>query len=508
MDMTSMNNGGTIPMRDADAIKLFIGQVPRTWDDKDLRPYFESYGQIHELTVLRDRLTRSHKGCAFLTFCSRDAALAAQKDLHEKKTLPGMQNAMQVKPAESESRSVYDVTSPLGSKSSEDRKLFIGMISKKATEEDLRIMFSPYGSIEELTILRDSDGKSKGCAFLKFPTRMQAQNAIADMHNSTTMEGCPSPIVVKFADTEKEKLQKKMQQMVALGGMGMNIGLGMGFPYFQHANYNAACQQQAGNPSASLQTGFNVIPGVTGPAVAPGTMGALVAASVLAQQQQQHQAVQQSSSSQNNILGGTAGLVNSNAVSTGGATNTSSMIGVQGVPGVTGLGMNMSGMGVGNLNAMGAGTLGMGIPGLSNMTGVTSVGGNIQTGDALTQAYSGIQQYNATFPGVYGQTIFQQQQLQRQPQKEGPEGANLFIYHLPQEFTDADLMQMFMPFGTVISAKVFIDKTTNLSKCFGFVSYDNPLFAQNAIQSMNGFQIGPKRLKVQLKRPKDANRPY
>ena len=32
--------------------------------------------------------------------------------------------------------------------------------------------------------------------------------------------------------------------------------------------------------------------------------------------------------------------------------------------------------------------------------------------------------------------------------------------------------------------------------------------AQAAIQSMNGFQIGMKRLKVQLKRPKDASRPY
>lgn len=44
----------------------------------------------------------------------------------------------------------------------EDRKLFIGMILKKVIEEDFRIMFLLYGIIEELIILRDSDGKSKG----------------------------------------------------------------------------------------------------------------------------------------------------------------------------------------------------------------------------------------------------------------------------------------------------------------------------------------------------------
>ena len=44
----------------------------------------------------------------------------------------------------------------------EDRKLFIGMISKKCTENDIRVMFSSFGQIEECRILRGPDGLSRG----------------------------------------------------------------------------------------------------------------------------------------------------------------------------------------------------------------------------------------------------------------------------------------------------------------------------------------------------------
>ncbi|XP_055755017.1 CUGBP Elav-like family member 1 isoform X14 [Salvelinus fontinalis] len=476
---------------DIDAIKMFVGQIPRSWAEEQLRELFEPYGAVYEINVLRDRSQNppQSKGCCFITYYTRKSALEAQNALHNMKILPGMHHPIQMKPADSEKNNAV-----------EDRKLFIGMISKKCNENDIRLMFSPYGQIEECRILRGPDGLSRGCAFITFTARQMAQSTIKSMHQSQTMEGCSSPIVVKFADTQKDKeqkriaqqLQQQMQQLNTASMWGNLTGLNSLGPQYL-ALYLQLLQQSA--TSGNALNNLHPMSGMSG-LNAMQNLAALAAAASATQATPTGSSALTTSSSPLSVLTSSAG--SSPTSCNNNSMNAMASLGaLQSLAAGAGAGLNM-----GSLAGMAALNGGLGSGGMSNGTGSTM--------EALTQAYSGIQQYAAAaLPSLYNQSLLSQQSVSAAgSQKEGPEGANLFIYHLPQEFGDQDLLQMFMPFGNVISAKVFIDKQTNLSKCFGFVSYDNPVSSQAAIQSMNGFQIGMKRLKVQLKRSKNDSKPY
>ncbi|XP_071217319.1 CUGBP Elav-like family member 4 isoform X5 [Salvelinus alpinus] len=415
-------------MKDQDAIKLFIGQIPRNLEEKDLKPLFEQFGKIHELSVLKDRYTGMHKGCAFLTYCARESAIKAQNALHEQKTLPGMTRPIQVKPADSECRG--------------------------------------------------------GCAFVKFSTHSEAQSAISSLHGSQTMPGASSSLVVKFADTDKERTLRRMQQMAGQFGM---FNPSVSLPTFtSYSSYTHALMQQQQAAVMAVSQGGYLAPSLSFPSAQLHQVGALTMNGL---------PPNPLNSVSVSLYSPLAGL--SSPPSTMPSSLPSLVTPM--MNGYTGLAPQANVHPLETLYTNG-------LPPYSTQSPTAA--------DTLQQTFTGVQQYTAIYPAAtltpVGQSLAQHPQVigQQQREGEGPEGCNLFIYHLPQEFGDNELMQMFLPFGNVISSKVFMDRATNQSKCFGFVSFDNPGSAQAAIQAMNGFQIGMKRLKVQLKRPKDASRPY
>lgn len=79
--------------------------------------------------------------------------------------------------------------------------------------------------------------------------------------------------------------------------------------------------------------------------------------------------------------------------------------------------------------------------------------------------------------------------IQMMPSSKGPEGANLFVFHIPNHFTNTDLWNLFRPYGNVVSVRIMVEKDTGRSRGFGFVSYDLPESAALAIKHLNGYAV-------------------
>ncbi|XP_029405110.2 CUGBP Elav-like family member 1 isoform X3 [Bactrocera dorsalis] len=516
-----------------------------------------------------------------------------------------------------------------------ERKLFVGMLNKKYNEADVRQLFTGHGTIEECTVLRDQNGQSKGCAFVTFATKHNAIGAIKALHQSRTMEGCSAPLVVKFADTQKEKDQKKMQQLQAsLVGItalttpstGSIAGLAA-TPTNGLSPASGATLVPSPLTAASVRSNSSMSAALAAVAAAPQPTAVANPASALVPTSA---AISVSPSLL--TAAGTAAQQASPYLTTTDAMNASAAqlhlfqqlqaFGLHPAQYLQGLNFppdhsvttaslsaaaaaataaaNHATAGAADASGQPSNTVGNGllsarsIP-MQNLVTLAALGAHNYSPNQALQSHSHLvassqqqqqqtqhqQQQQRQIHGLSyapAQALSASNQAQAQAhmahllqtpltmtaqltgataanlwpggesltspyaptlspltngaafattatpltttalqaaaagvagkQVEGPDGSNLFIYHLPQEFNDTDLASTFLPFGNVLSAKVFIDKQTNLSKCFGFVSYDNPLSAGAAIQAMHGFQIGTKRLKVQLKRSKDAAKPY
>lgn len=77
----------------------------------------------------------------------------------------------------------------------------------------------------------------------------------------------------------------------------------------------------------------------------------------------------------------------------------------------------------------------------------------------------------------------------------------LFVGGLPFSVAKEQLREMFASYGTVTDAVVIMDKMTNRSKGFGFVTFENDADADKAVAEMNGSSIEGRKITVNEARP-------
>ena len=75
----------------------------------------------------------------------------------------------------------------------------------------------------------------------------------------------------------------------------------------------------------------------------------------------------------------------------------------------------------------------------------------------------------------------------------------IYSYFIYQTNVQSAFIDMFRPYGKIISVRIMIDNATGRSRGFGFVSFEKESSASLAIKQMNGMSLGGKVLKVQLK---------
>lgn len=86
-------------------------------------------------------------------------------------------------------------------------------------------------------------------------------------------------------------------------------------------------------------------------------------------------------------------------------------------------------------------------------------------------------------------------------------GNRLYVANLPYQTTEADLQSHFQQCGAVSSVQIVMDRETNRSRGFGFITMGTDDEARVAIEKLNGMELSGRQLRVSEARPREDRPP-
>jgi len=156
---------------------IFIKNLDKSIDNKALYDTFSAFGSILSCKIALDE-TGNSKGFGFVHFDTQEAADQAIEKvngmlLNDKKVFVGQWKSKKERLEE------------LGNQPKKFTNVFTKNFGENISEDQLRDLFKPYGSILSLKIMMDDDiNKSKGFGFISFETPEEAEQAVTALHDS------------------------------------------------------------------------------------------------------------------------------------------------------------------------------------------------------------------------------------------------------------------------------------------------------------------------------------
>lgn len=83
---------------------------------------------------------------------------------------------------------------------------------------------------------------------------------------------------------------------------------------------------------------------------------------------------------------------------------------------------------------------------------------------------------------------------------------NIYVGNLSFNTTEDDLRKAFAEYGEITSINIIKDKYSGESRGFGFVEMASNDEAREALNNLNGAELGGRNLKVSEARPREENR--
>ncbi|GAB2267834.1 hypothetical protein Dimus_002811 [Dionaea muscipula] len=169
---------------------VFAYQIALRADERDVYEFFSRAGKVRDVRLIMDRNSRRSKGVGYIEFydaMSVPMAIALSGQ-------PLLGQPVMVKPSEAEKNLVQSTAAAGGAGglaagySGGGRRLYVGNLHYNITEDQLRQVFEPFGTVELVQLPLDETGHCKGFGFVQF-SRLEDAKAAQNLNGQVEIAG-------------------------------------------------------------------------------------------------------------------------------------------------------------------------------------------------------------------------------------------------------------------------------------------------------------------------------